>query len=157
MPSSSCTERSWISFSEPAARVVERREAGLVEQRAHHRRDADQLRRPGDLLAVGAAVVARRRRPQRVDDLGRHGADRVARRRLLGSIGSVTAMQAIGRRAIAPVVRHGSQPWMMTRRSSVISRTAHCGPSRVLPLSRLPPYGCWSARNVGTSFTSTPP
>ena len=36
-----------------AAGVVERRAAGLVEQRAHHRRDADQLRRPGDLLTLG--------------------------------------------------------------------------------------------------------
>ena len=40
---------------------------------------------------------------------------------------------------------------------SVISFTEYAGPSRVLPLSRNPPYGCWSARHVGTSLTSTPP
>ena len=36
--------------------------------------------------------------------------------------------------------------WMTTRRSSVISRTAQAGPSRVLPESFTPPYGIWSAR-----------
>ena len=43
-----------------------------------------------------------------------------------------------------------------TRRVSVISWTASRGPSRVLPLLRTPPYGIWSARQVGTSFTRTP-
>ena len=47
--------------------------------------------------------------------------------------------------------------WTTTSRSSVISRTAHAGPSRVLPESLTPPYGIWSARNVGASLTVTPP
>ena len=42
-----------------AAGVVERRAPRLVEQRPDHRRDADELRRPRDLLAVGAALVRR--------------------------------------------------------------------------------------------------
>ena len=46
---------------------------------------------------------------------------------------------------------------MTTRRSSVISRTAQAGPSRVLPESLTPPYGIWSARKVGASLTVTPP
>ena len=53
-----------------AARVVERRAARLVEQRAHHRRDADQLRRPRDLLAVGH--VLGRDDPASSTTLGRH-------------------------------------------------------------------------------------
>jgi hypothetical protein len=44
---------------------------------AHHRRDANELGQPRNLFAVDAALVTRRRRLQRVDDFGRHGADRV--------------------------------------------------------------------------------
>ena len=41
--------------------VVERRAAGFVEERAHHRRDADELRRPGDLLVAVLALRFGRR------------------------------------------------------------------------------------------------
>src|SRR4051794_24012173 len=48
-------------------------------------------------------------------------------------------------------------PPSTTMRISVISFTEYAGPSRVLPLSLTPPYGCWSARHVGPSLTTPPP
>ena len=166
MPSSSCTERSWISFSDrrPAS------SSGASRASSRRARTIEAMR----MSLVGRATCSPsglpslpgRRRLQRVEHFGGHRptpAVRARRRRWALGIDR-RSRRCAGYRdcvGVAPI-RHSevephSHVWMMIRRSSVISRTAHCGPSRVLPLSRLPPYGCWSARNVGTSFTSTPP
>ena len=86
------------SPSATPARVVERRAAGLVEQRPHHRRDADQLGRPGDLLTVGLVGSPWPSAPgvQRVEDFGGHGAPSA-----VGSI-VVTASMVIGERRTRP-------------------------------------------------------
>jgi len=70
-------DRALVDLLErPAAGVVERREPGLVEQRAHHRRDADQLGRPGDLLALGGVrrprPDCRRRALRALENFGGH-------------------------------------------------------------------------------------
>ena len=103
-------DRALVDLLERAAAgVVERRAAGLVEQRAHHRRDADELGRPGDLLALG--LPRSRHGVERVDDFGvtglrgvgvGHGAP--------GSAGWVSIcrsrpMQVTGRGRLAPRIR----------------------------------------------------
>ena len=69
-------------------------------------------------------------------------------------VGRAAAEAMRSRAPIVPFARFSSA----RRAGSPSSRAPRsAGPSRVLPLSRTPPYGIWSARHVGTSFTRTPP
>src|SRR5690606_36586473 len=82
-------------------------------------------------------------------------------------LGGVRALDALGEIQHPDAGEHAGHgrppdpppgsPCRETYRTSVMAATAAAGPSRVLPESPIPPYGCWSSRTVGTSLTITPP